>query len=140
MPPPLPSQRRLPQSGGTDGATASLLRYTDVVDGKEYSLHNFKYVEFRDPRIDWNCTMSPLEVELYDLARDPYELHNLLPVSGKTGTTTNVDQIYYIPSDLLKLLKEKMKRMFRCRDETCRKEQRTGLQQSSDESYSALPL
>ena len=130
---PSPSHSQsLPQSGGMEDATASLLRYTDH-DGKENTLYNFKYVEFRDSRVDWNCIMPPLEVELYDLAKDPYELRNLLPVSGISGTTTVVDQMYLVPSDLINLLTQKMKRMFHCKGETCRKEQRTGLQPSSNE-------
>jgi N-acetylglucosamine-6-sulfatase len=41
-------------------------------------MRDVKYVEYRDSRIDWTAAQSPLEQELFDLERDPYELYNLI--------------------------------------------------------------
>ncbi|CAB9518863.1 Extracellular sulfatase SULF-1 [Seminavis robusta] len=75
-------------------------------------LHNYKYVEFRDSRKDWNCTQPPLEREFYDLDRDPFEIHNL------------VDEI---SPPFLQALQDKMKRLFHCKGGSCRAEQMTAL-------------
>lgn len=73
---------------------------------------NYKYVEFRDARNDWNCSRPPLEREFYDLDLDPYEIHNLIP---------------NVSPRILQLLHAKMQRMFHCQGESCRREQATGL-------------
>jgi len=41
-------------------------------------MRDIKYVEYRDSRIDWTAAQYPLEQELFDLERDPYELNNLI--------------------------------------------------------------
>ena len=41
-------------------------------------MRQMKYVEYRDSRIDWTAAQNPLEQELFDLERDPYELNNLI--------------------------------------------------------------
>jgi len=75
-------------------------------------LSNYKYVEFRDARTDWNCSQLPLEREFYDLDRDPNELSNL------------IDEM---PTEFLQSLHARMQRMFHCKGDSCRKEQATGL-------------
>jgi N-acetylglucosamine-6-sulfatase len=73
---------------------------------------NYKYVEFRDSRYDWNATQPPLEQEFFDLDSDPYEIHNM------------IDRV---TPPLLEAMKAKMQRMFRCRGHSCRKEQLSAL-------------
>jgi N-acetylglucosamine-6-sulfatase len=74
----------------------------------EPGARNLKYVEFRDSRIDWNGTRPPLEMELFDLDQDPYELHNLV----KTASPI-----------FLEALGVKVQRLFHCQGQSCRKEQ-----------------
>ena len=78
-------------------------------------ISNLKYIEFRDSRVDWTNTGPPLERELYDLDRDPYELDNLL-----SPTIT-------ISPSLLLALETKTDRLIACRGNDCRKEHSTGL-------------
>jgi N-acetylglucosamine-6-sulfatase len=119
-----------PDAVGSRYASSSEIRYSDR-SANDHVLYDLKYVEFRDSRLDWNFTKPPLEVELFDLARDPYELHNLLPVSGikhdVTATKTSERPKHNCSSSLMNALRQKMIRMFHCRGESCRKEQRSGL-------------
>lgn len=81
-------------------------------NAKEEGLRNLKYVEYRDSREDWNCSKPPLEVELFDLERDELEMHNLAETASPL---------------LLQALSMKTLRMFHCKGESCRKEQRRAL-------------
>ena len=85
-------------------------------------ISNLKYIEFRDSRVDWNNTGPPLERELYDLDRDPYELDNLLAPQSQTKVS---------PS-LLLALETKMDRLIACSGDDCRREHSTGLDDSID--------
>eukprot|EP00947_MAST-08B_sp_MAST-8B-sp1_P004860 g4860.t1 len=38
---------------------------------------NLKFVEFTDKKTNWNWTSPASEAELFDLDKDPYEMHNL---------------------------------------------------------------
>ncbi len=81
-------------------------------------ISNLKYIEFRNSLVDWNNTGPPLERELYDLDKDPYELENLLASTSPTKVS---------PS-LLLALETKMDRLIACRGEDCRREHSTGLE------------
>ena len=80
-------------------------------EGETGAMINYKYVEFRDGRDDWNCSLPPLERELYDLDRDPYELTNLIST---------------VSTPFLRSLQAKVQRMFNCQGESCRREQAKG--------------
>lgn len=86
-----------------------------------FLLQNLKYMEYRDSRYDWNATRPPLEQELFDLDRDPYEMHNLI---------RNVSPL------LIQALQFKLQRLFQCQGDSCRLEQRTKVElvQSSSSS------
>lgn len=73
---------------------------------------NLKYIEFYDSRIDWQFQNSPLELELYDLNKDPYEIHNSI---------SEISSVYQ------SALHDKVKRMFRCKGKACRDESRAGV-------------
>ncbi len=81
------------------------------------SLHNLKYVEYRDSRWDWNATQPPLEQELFDLDKDPYELHNILSTVSPL---------------LVQTLQFKLQRLFHCRGDICRQERQQQQQQQND--------
>jgi arylsulfatase A-like enzyme len=121
--------------GGEEERYYRLLRYSrannddDDDDDTSHMLYNFKYIEFRDSRIDWNFSKPALEVELYDLTTDPFELHNLLAVSNIGTEGPNYHNLNHnISSEFIKMVKLKMHRMYHCRGDTCRKEQSTGLE------------
>lgn len=86
------------------------------VKGKTSTTVNYKYVEFRDARDDWNCSSPPLEREFYDLDLDPFEIRNLI---------SEVSPVF------LQSLHSKMQRMFHCQGDSCRREQMTGLKWSN---------
>lgn len=88
----------------------------------KWLLQNMKYVEYRDSRVDWNATKPPLEREVFDLDRDPYELHNLLP---------------HISPLLLRALQLKLQRLLWCQGETCREEHDSGLANYAEDIFSA---
>lgn len=73
---------------------------------------NYKYIEFRDSRQDWNATAPALEREFFDLGTDPFELRNL---------------IRHVSPVLLQSLEAKMHRLFHCKGASCREEQLTAL-------------
>lgn len=83
-------------------------------DPAHYPLHNMKYVEFRDTRIDWNMTAAPLERELYDLENDPHELQNLV---------SEVSPV------LVNAMSEKIQKMMQCQGGLCRQEHTSGLEE-----------
>jgi hypothetical protein len=94
-----------------------VVRYQHLVDTYNHTFvalrildthRNWKYVEFRDSRVDWNATSPWSEREFFDLNRDPYELHN---------------RIHHTSPLLLKALSAKLQRLLHCQASTCRKEQ-----------------
>ena len=66
---------------------------------------NLKYVEYTDCREDWNFTGEPQEVELFDLAIDPFELNNI---------------ISSVPRVLLIQLRKLVRRLYTCSGDSCR--------------------
>ena len=88
----------------------------DGANGKSATMVNYKYVEFRDARDDWNCSLPPLEREFYDLDLDPFEIRNLI---------SEVSPVF------IQSLHSKMQRMFHCQGNSCRREQVTGLKWTS---------
>ena len=78
-------------------------------------MRDMKYVEYRDLRIDWDAAKSPLEIEVFDLERDPYEMSNLHDV---------------IHPDLLELLQEKLQVLLRCQGDSCRQEHARGIDET----------
>lgn len=82
------------------------LRIVDT-DPAHYPLHNLKYVEFRDTRDDWNMNEEPLEREMYDVDRDPFEMHNIVSEVSPT---------------LVDALSKKIQKMIQCQGDTCRQE------------------
>jgi len=99
--PTMQTQSIIRHKGPTDTATA-----TPPPSGWS----NYKYVEFRDSRTDWNCTQPPLEREFYNLEDDPNEMRNL---------------IRQVSPDCRRALQRKMKILFYCRGDMCRQQQRT---------------
>jgi hypothetical protein len=79
-------------------------------------MRDLKYVEYRDLHIDWDAAKSPLEIEVFDLDRDSYEMSNLHEVIHPT---------------LLELLQEKLQVLLRCQGDSCRQEHASGI----DEVY-----
>ena len=77
-----------------------------------YLLRDVKYVEYRDSRFSWNTSQSSLEIELFDLEVDPYEMLNLYP---------------FVDPDLIEMLKEKLNRLLSCQGDSCRQEHATGI-------------
>ena len=75
-------------------------------------MRDMKYVEYRNWHDDWNASRPPLEIEVFDLERDPYEMRNLHDV---------------VHPDLLELLQGKLQRLLRCRGESCRQEHNIGI-------------
>jgi N-acetylglucosamine-6-sulfatase len=84
-----------------------VVRYQHLVDTYNHTFvalrildthRNWKYVEFRDSRVDWNATSPWLEREFFDLNRDFYELHN---------------RIHHTSPLLLKALSAKLQRLLR---------------------------
>lgn len=66
---------------------------------------NLKYVEYFDWRDDWNSTKKPLELELFDLDDDPYEMVNLISHASK---------------DFISSLRQTTQRLFTCVGQSCR--------------------
>jgi hypothetical protein len=66
---------------------------------------NLKYIEFTDLREDWNFTKAPLEVELFNLDRDPFEMENIAS---------------RVPAELLVQLRQMLRKLFACSGESCR--------------------
>jgi N-acetylglucosamine-6-sulfatase len=94
-----------------------VVRYQHLIDTYNHTFvalrildphRNWKYVEFRDSRVDWNATSPWLEREFFDLNRDPYELHN---------------RIHQTSPLLLKALEAKLQRLLHCQGSSCRIEQ-----------------
>jgi N-acetylglucosamine-6-sulfatase len=70
-----------PQSMNDSSITNDHWSYNmfDNGGGPSMTLRDVKYIEYRDSRVDWTAVQPMLEQELFDLERDPYELHNLIP-------------------------------------------------------------
>lgn len=96
--------------GAADGGEAA-------ATARGAGLTNLKYIEFRDSREDWTHSGPPLERELYDLDRDPYELTNLL-AEGSDAV---------VAPALLRALESKTRRLKFCAGASCRREHATGL-------------
>eukprot|EP00039_Didymoeca_costata_P006186 m.88129 g.88129 ORF g.88129 m.88129 type:complete len:133 (+) comp13147_c0_seq1:1266-1664(+) len=67
------------------------------------SLGNLAYSEFVDYRKNWHFE-NILEYELFDLDKDPYELHNIYPQA---------------PADLKKVLHERISEYYTCQGNSC---------------------
>ena len=85
-------------------------------------LRDLKYVEYRDSRVDWNATNRPLEQEVFDLERDPHELHNLID---------------HLSPLMIQALQLKLQRMEQCQGDACRHEHSSGI---TEENKIAIPL
>jgi hypothetical protein len=86
--------------------------------------NNIKYIEFRDSRIDYtNTKTKPLEYELYDLDKDPYELNNIYYNNDNNNDNNDND----ISLEFKNKLEQKIKRLLHCNGERCRYEHSTGL-------------
>jgi hypothetical protein len=94
---------------------------------QRFLLRNMKYIEYRDSRVDWNGTDSPLEQEMFDLERDPYELHNL---------------IRHVSPLLIQALHLKLQRLGRCRGDSCRQEHSSGVMNklTNEDTFAVLDV
>lgn len=83
--------------------TFRALRVID--DTQPVGRRNIKYVEFTDCEKDWNFTQAPMELELFDLDADPYELINIAASAD---------------SDFITSLRDATHRLFTCSGKSCR--------------------
>ena len=85
----------------TEDAFNNSFRALRVIDANGTDL---LYSEFTDCRTDWNFTSDPLEVELFNLTADPWQMVNLALTA---------------PDAQLAPLRRRVRELYVCTGETC---------------------